>query len=73
LFYIDNDARRSAEVGFRFAGATDVKLDHLLSENVVDELTIPKDLAAPVRIESAYGFEGSFLCESIEVTEVTKG
>ncbi len=68
--YADADRNKCAVVRMRFIGVTEVSLSELRTENVIDALQISDGNPVTVRIESAYGLEGSFNCEAVEVQEV---
>jgi hypothetical protein len=72
LFYIDVDNGHCGNVELRFAGISEVELDELRTENVVDALIIPETATQPVLLESACGLAGSFRCETVEVVRLTE-
>lgn len=71
LFYIDSDKNKRAEIELVFSGVTDMELNELRTENVIDELSIREGSATEVSIEAAFGLCGSFSCAKGEVAHVT--
>ena len=71
IFYIDLSLVKSAYVNIRFIGVSEVALYKLLSENVIDEMSIEGEGPFTVNIESCYGLEGGFKSKSIEVVNFT--
>lgn len=69
--YIDSNIQKAAIVSLRFSGVTDIELSKLLSENIVDALTISPEFPSVVTIESCYGLCGTFRCTAVEVAGVT--
>jgi hypothetical protein len=70
IFYIDSSIQKAATVSLRFTGVTDVDLSEILSENVVDALSVSSVSPAIVTIEGCYGLCGTFKCISAQVTSV---
>ncbi|MEW5836411.1 MAG: Imm50 family immunity protein [Pseudomonadota bacterium] len=70
ISYIDSNIQKAAIVSLRFSGVTDIELSELLSENIVDVLSISSESPSVVTIESCYGLCGSFKCTAAEVTGV---
>jgi len=70
IFYIDSDIQKAATVSLRFTGVTDIDLSGVLSENVIDVLSVSSTSPAIVTIEGCYGLCGTFKCTSAEVTSV---
>ncbi|WP_417069648.1 Imm50 family immunity protein [Niveibacterium terrae] len=70
LFYIDASQRKSAHIALRFHGVTELKLNDLCNENVVDELIFEQGKVMTVSIVSAYGLFGRFSCVDAEVAYV---
>ena len=68
IFYIDSDIQKAATVCLRFNGVTDIDLSGVLSENVIDVLSVSSTSPAIVTIEGCYGLCGAFKCTSAEVT-----
>ena len=62
---------KSAKVNLRFNGVSEMCLDKLLSENVVDKISFEGTGPFIVTIEGCYGLEGSFKSKSIEVVNFT--
>ena len=69
--YIDVDQDKKATIDFLFYGITNMKLNELRTENVVDQIIIREGAKIEVSIEAAYGLCGSFSCTKGEVTHVT--
>ena len=70
IFYIDSNIQKAATVSLRFTGVTDIELSGVLTENVIDVLSVSSASPAIVTIDSCYGLCGSFKCTSAEVTSV---
>jgi hypothetical protein len=70
LSYIDAGKQKAAVVSLRFTGVRELDLSKLLSENVLDELTISEGCPMRVELDPCYGLGGSFTCTGIEVTRV---
>ena len=70
IFYIDSNIQKAAVVSLRFTGVTDIDLSGVLSENVIDVLSVSSASPAIVTIEGCYGLCGTFKCISAEVTSV---
>ncbi|HQS59824.1 MAG: hypothetical protein B7Y56_15780 [Gallionellales bacterium 35-53-114] len=71
IFYIDSNLAKSADVNLRFNGVSEVALDNLFSENVIDEISFEGSGPFTVTIDGCYGLEGSFKSKSIEVVNFT--
>jgi hypothetical protein len=71
IFYIDSNLAKSAEVNLRFNGVSEVALDNLFAENVIDEISFEGTGPFTVTIEACYGLKGSFKSKSIEVVNFT--
>ena len=71
VFYIDSNLAKSADVNLRFNGISEVALNNLFSENVIDEISFEGTGPFTVTIEGCYGLEGSFKSKSIEVVNFT--
>ncbi len=67
IFYIDADLDKTAHITLQFDGVTEVSLSDLLSENVIDEISIEGSEPFTISMESCYGMGGSFKCNSIRV------
>ncbi|OOG45632.1 Imm50 family immunity protein [Rhodanobacter sp. C01] len=70
IFYIDSNIQKAAAVSLRFTGVIDIDLSEVLSENVIDVLSVSSTSPAIVTIEGCYGLCGTFKCTSAEVTSV---
>jgi hypothetical protein len=70
LSYIDAEMQKSAVVGLRFTGVRELALSEILSENVLDSLTISNGTPMRVELDPCYGLGGSFTCTGAEVTGV---
>jgi len=70
LSYIDAEMQKAAVVRLRFTGVRELALSELLSENVLDSLTISDETPMRVELEPCYGLGGSFTCTGAEVTGV---
>jgi hypothetical protein len=70
LSYIDAQLGKAAVVSLLFTGAADVELTQLLSENVLDRLSISADTPMRVDLEACYGLCGNFTCTTAEVIAV---
>ena len=71
IFYIDSNLAKSADVNLRFNDVSEVALDNLFSENVIDKISFKGTGPFIVTIEGCYGLEGSFKSKSIEVVNFT--
>lgn len=69
--YIDADQSKKATIDLLFSGITNMELNELRAENVVDEIIIREGEEIEVSIEAAYGLCGSFSCTEGEVAHVT--
>ncbi|MFB9037412.1 Imm50 family immunity protein [Xanthomonas arboricola] len=70
LSYIDAELQRAAIVGLRFTGVHELTLSELLSENVLDSLTVSDEMPMRVELAACYGVSGDFICTGAEVTGV---
>ena len=70
ISYIDSNIQKAAVVSLRFAGVTDTDLSELLTENIVDVLSVSSGYPAIVTIEACHGLCGTFKCTSAEVAAV---
>ncbi len=68
--YGDADLRKAAEVHIRFSGASEVDLNELASQNILDELSVEGEGPYVVRLEACCGINGEFKCEAVEVVEM---
>ena len=68
LHYIDAARGKDAVVNLRFSGVSNVGLTDLMSENVVDCLSISPGPPVAVELEACYGLAGTFQCSAVEVT-----
>ena len=69
--YIDADQNKKATIDLLFSGITNMELNELRTENVVDEIIIREGVEIEVSIEAAYGLCGSFSCTKGVVAHVT--
>lgn len=70
IHYIDGEKQKPATIGLRFSSVSDVTLNELRSENVIDSLSISANDPHTVTIEACYGLDGTFKCKEIEVLYV---
>jgi hypothetical protein len=70
ICYIDSNIQKAAVVSLGFSGVTDIELQGLRSENIVDVLSISSEPPTVVTIESCYGLCGTFKCTAVEVAGV---
>jgi len=68
LHYIDAGRGKNAIVSFRFDGVTNVRITDLVSENVLDCLSISPGTPIAVELEACHGLAGTFQCSNVEVT-----
>jgi hypothetical protein len=68
LHYIDDGLGKDAVVNLRFSGVSSVRLTDLLSENVIDCLSISPGTPVAVDLEACYGLAGTFQCLAVEVS-----
>ena len=71
IFYIDCEQEKRAEITIRFSDLSNVLLSDLMSNNVIDLLSISNSAPYNITIEACYGLNGSFTCSSIAVTNVS--
>ena len=73
ICYIDSDQNKKAFIGIRFDDVTELNINNIFNENVLDELIIIKDKTNPPRynieIIGCYGINGEFTCKGIEVVK----
>lgn len=72
IFYIDSDSMKSVLVEIIFGDVSDLALNDVLSENVLDELVIDsRNVAASskykITLDSCYGVHGNFSCRTVKV------
>jgi len=70
VHYIDSVKQKSAHIGLRFGSVSDVSLNNLLSEKVIDSLRIIGSEPHGISIDACYGLDGSFKCKDVEVLYV---
>lgn len=70
--YIDSDQNKSADITLNFTQVSDICLNDILDENVLDGIKIIQDENSvyEISINSAYGMHGTFYCNNIEVVSV---
>lgn len=70
--YIDSDQNKSANITLKFAQVSDICLNDVLDENVLDGIGIIQDENSvyEISINSAYGMHGTFYCKNIDVVSV---
>ncbi len=75
IYYIDADQNKSALIEILFNNVSKLEINNIFTENVLDELVIDKDENSvslyKVELISCYGANGFFVCEDIEVVEMT--
>ena len=71
IFYIDTDKSKHGNVEIKFLEISDVHLHDLMSENVIDKLSIGNGSPHNVEIEACFGLNGTFCCKEIEVIRVS--
>lgn len=71
ICYIDSDQNKKALIGIRFDDVTELNINNVFNENVLDELIILKDKNIPhrysIEIIGCYGINGKFICKDIDV------
>jgi hypothetical protein len=71
IYYIDADQNKNALIDILFNNVSNLDINNIFTENVLDELVINKDQntvsSYKVELISCYGANGVFVCEEIEV------
>lgn len=68
LFYSDNDTGKSAKVTFSLEGISDIKIENMLTANLVDSVVVNMvESFYIIDIESCYGLYGRIEVEKLFV------
>lgn len=70
IHYIDSDQSKSAIVNLSFNKVSEIMLTDLMSENIIDLLSISNGVPHEVAIDSCCGLGGSFKCSEVVVRSV---
>ncbi|MCH9692235.1 MAG: immunity 50 family protein [Gammaproteobacteria bacterium] len=71
IFYIDCEQGKRAEITITFSDLSNVLLSDLMSDNVIDLLSISETAPYNIEIEACCGLNGTFTCSNIAVTDVS--
>lgn len=68
--YRDTDLGKAAEVRIRFSETSEIALNELASQNILDDLSVKGDGPFVVSLEACCGINGEFKCGAVEVLEM---
>lgn len=71
IFYIDNNKNISSHIELLFSEVTELNMNEIKIENIIDNLSIKENNNAfSVTLEACYGVHGEFMCNHVEVVKV---